>query len=46
MTLIVLNAASLDPLTTLRNLTPAITSVLSETYLDAATVTAYSVEPL
>jgi hypothetical protein len=46
ITLIVLAAASLDPLTTLRNRTPAITSVLSETYLDAATVTAYSVEPL
>jgi hypothetical protein len=45
-TLIVLAAASLDPLTTLRNRTPAITSVFSAMYRDAATVTAYSVEPL
>jgi hypothetical protein len=40
------DAASLEPLTTLRNRTPAITSVFSETYRDAATVTAYSVDPL
>jgi hypothetical protein len=46
MTLIVLAAASLDPLTTLRNRTPAITSVSRAMYRESATVTEYSVAPL